>query len=339
MARSTNMAKDQDIMRYAKADADYRDIDLTQSVMKRIYLLNVRNSKVKRRISFQRSTVAVALSAVMLLGALTAYAANEFIQIRDSKGRTVIETVQPGPVYSFPAEVSKQFEAYRQRVLAQLQPGQMIAYYIHDDKLNAYDKLNPIKFESNTSYISYAEYLHKLKQVSAPQLEIPDDLPKGYLFKLGQISPRPPMRGDKDHSAYDKLQTELLSRAAAAKGSGDKLVMMPVEWTNTLGVNLNFSNGTSYINVMAQNGPDHPEHGGKASFSQSPNVKSESIWIGDQEALFMKDDDREAANPHLLSWYDESSNIYYSIMDSQGSKLTKENIIQIARSIIEQENR
>jgi hypothetical protein len=273
----------------------------------------------------------------MLIGSLTAYAAAEYAQIHDSNGRTVIEAVAETPIYPLPKDIAEQFDAYRQRVLKQLKQGQMLAYYINDDKLNSngYDMANPIKFEFNLLYSSYEDYVQKLRQVSGPRLEMPDYLPEGYVFKHGQISPRPPMRGDKDHSAYDKLQKKLLERAAALKGT-DKLVVEPVDWTNTLGVNLGFTNGSTVLNLMAQIGPDNPQYGGKATVAQSPSATSETVRIGEQEVLYRSDDSQGADIPHYLLWYDEQKNVYYTIMDSTGSELTRKDFIRIAQSMMKQ---
>lgn len=338
MDRAANLAENKNLTRYIKADADFRDVNITQSVMNRIYRLNDESSKDRRRKPLRRSAVVAMISVVMLLGTLTAYAAKEYVQIRDSKGRTVIEAVEAGPMYSsYPKAVSEQFEAYRQRVIKQLQPGQMLAYYINDDKLNVYDKASPIKFEFNGTYDSYRDYLEKLRHIQAPQLKMPEYLPQGYVFRSGTISPRPPMRGDKDHSAYDQLQQKLLEKAAATKGT-ERLIVEPVEWTSTLGVSLNISNGSSFINVMAQTGPDNPAHGERATVSQAATATSETVRIGDQEVLYMNDRSPEADLPHYLSWYNERSNIYYTIMDSKDSKLDRETMLQMAESMMKQAN-
>lgn len=324
--------ENEDLIRYAKDEADYRSVDLVQSVMARISRLNDARPGGRRRKPLRRTAVIAALSGAVLLGALTAYAATNYAHIHYLNGKIDIKAVPAGTPYSYPADVSKQFEAYRQRVREMLRPGQMLAYYINDDKLNSYDKANPIKFEYDVAFGSYEDYLQKLKQVSAPRLEKPDDLPKGYVFKQGQIFPRWPIHGDE---AFNRLQADLLTRAASSK-DGDKLIVEPVEWNRALGTNLDFTNGTSVLNLLAQVGPDDPRQGSRTTIGQPASATSETIRIGDQEAFYMSDDSPDSHTPHYLFWYDEQTNVYYTIGDSKGSKLARQDMLRIAESMIKQ---
>lgn len=335
MDRTASAGENEVLMSFAKSEAEYRNVDLTQTVMERISRLSEARLGGKRRKPLRRSTAAAVLGGAVLLGTLTAYAASDYAHVRYLKGLIDIKAVPAGIPYEYPAEVSKQFEAYRQRVLKMLKPGQMLAYYIHDDKLNAYDKPNEIKFEYDVAFNSYDDYLKKLRQVSAPRLELPHYLPEGYVFKRGQIFPRPPMQSDKDHSVFDKLRQDLLKKAQTATG-GDKLVVEPVNWTKVLGANLYLVNGSSILNLLATVGPDDPRQGSKTTIGQRASATSETLRIGHQEVFYMSDDSPEADTPHYLFWYDEQANVYYSIMDSKGSELTRQDILRIAESMIKQ---
>lgn len=322
MEREHFAFENENLRKHAAQEHSFRSIEITESLMERI-----RNQESKRPMSgfkpLRRTALLTALISLILLASVTVYAANEYLQIRNKSGQVVLET------YYYPdytnAEMQNLLGTYRNRVLDSIQPGEEAAYYVDDDALNNYDSLNKLKFEYKpVQYKDYKEFIKERDRISAPKLNQPDYIPKGFTFLYGQIDPRVPMHGDGDNSEYSKLM-ELLVNRANKSTSQDKLFIEPIEVKQAIGAVLYYSSGEGKIDFSIQ-----ATYGTKLSLLQDEDIKSEKVMIKGQEAIYQKRTDNE----DLIAWYDNSSSVAYVINDNSDGELTRKDFIRMAESMI-----
>jgi len=197
-----------------------------------------------------------------------------------------------------------------------LKPGQVIAYYVPDQKFNP---LNQIYF-AGKGYVfqDYNKYLAEAKKMNAPLLTKPKVLPKGYKFKTAALYLKDP---DESSELYKKLDQELKAQAA----QGDKSL-----YTKSLEVDEASSSVLIYVKDKTEVSvvstfvmPSQPIGGIPVPNSDQ---KIETIEIGGIECVYTT----ELKGKDHLDWTDTDHQVRYSIW----AKDAKSDIVNFAKSML-----
>ncbi|WMT41986.1 hypothetical protein RE628_05980 [Paenibacillus sp. D2_2] len=170
----------------------------------------------------------------------------------NSKGQVIVETKEiiEDKYTPHAKTLDKLLSAYRERVQAQLKPGELVAYYVHDDTINAYNRANKVKTEFKpVVYSSFAELKKQLEITSGPMLDEPKYLPKGYSFTEGNVFVSV-TEGEASLANLHKLEPEFIQMAESST-SGAKLFIKPLSWSKAGSAKAVYSNGKDTINVIA----------------------------------------------------------------------------------------
>ncbi|MBB6633652.1 hypothetical protein [Cohnella thailandensis] len=329
MEQARDSLADSKLRMGGRKEERFREIDIVDAVMGRVRRLDNGPRKARRPRRLTKTAVLAAAGSLVLLGSVAGYAATEYVKLKDSQGRVVIETIEASK-FELPKDIGQRMSEYRDRVHAALKQDEMAAYYIKDDEVNAYAAIDQIDFESKLEYDTYGDYESRMQSAKAPYLPKPDSLPRGYEFEFGKLTPRPPLRGDPGNE-FEQIRDRLKSAAEAAK-KGEILFMETVKWKSILNSKLVFAKGSAKIELLATTGAENGTP--KATISQRESDRSESVRLSDaQQAVYVRDDGLEATNTNTLAWYDEASNIYYSIYAD--SSVTRDEMLRIGKSIVQ----
>lgn len=324
MANTTSVDENEKLKAYALKEEELHKIEVTDKVMERIYKMESSRAKVNTR-PVKRTMLLTSLMVV--LASLTAFAAAEWVQIRNSAGQIILTTEEAGT--DSVSDINETMDAYMAQAQASLAPGEMAAYYVKDEALNSYDPINRLRIIFKTTmHASYQNYLAEIERTSAPKLMQPDVLPEGFQYASGEVvplAPRPLPPGEDDNNEYDLLLERLIAKADAS-ASNEKLFIEQVQWTEGDGAKLTFSNGETDLFIWASRGLG-------ASIPQANGSAAQKVQIQESEAIYIKAGSSEPYTNQLV-WMDERSGIIYTIKDNTGSHLIKEDLINIAESMI-----
>lgn len=310
------------------------EIDVRLSVMNRVREIHGRRTGTKR-VRHRTGAIVTIACIILVLSSLTGYAASRYVQIMNSKGEVIVETKEIiEDQYTPHAKTyDKLLSEYRERVQAQLKPGELVAYYINDDTLNAYNQANMIKTEFKpVVYSSYEELRKQFEITSGPLLAEPEYLPKGYSFTEGKLFASV-TDGEASLESLKKLEPEFIQMADAST-SGAKLFIKPLTWSKAGSAKAIYSNGKDTIDINAFIRKKHPY----SVITKYPKgVSVEKLTAGGQEMVYMEAETAEADTvyyKHKLEWLDEEAEIYYSIFDNPDSALSKSEFIRFAGSMV-----
>lgn len=307
------------------------DIDVRLSVMNRVREINERRNGTKK-VRHRTGAIVTIACIILVLSSLTGYAASRYVQIMNSKGEVIVETKEIiEDQYTPHAKTyEKLLSEYRERVQAQLKPGELVAYYIHDDTLNAYNQANKVKTEFKPAvYSSFADLRKQLEIASGPLLAEPKYLPKGYSFTAGNVFVSV-TEGEVSLENLHKLEPEFIQMAESST-SGAKLFIKPLSWNKAGSAKAIYSNGKDTIDINAYERKKDPS----PVVTQYPKgVSVEKVTAGGQEMVLMEAETAEVDYKHKLGWLDEEAEIYYSIFDNPDSTLSKSEFIRFAGSMV-----
>lgn len=318
MGRGTEVDQDADLKQHAlPVDSLYSD-NLTSGVMARISKV----SSEKKQPSYKRSAVLAAVVLVILVTSLTTYAASEYLEIRNEKGKVVIKTVKPQEPLP-QSYFTELYAKYWEQANTTVKQGEMLAYYINDKVIQDYDGTQ-LRFTYKNDFVNYEDYVKEMKAKEAPILYEPEQLPQGYHYYSGQVVPAFPTRED---VIYQELAEKLISEAEGVNVQ-EKMVSTLVPWTKSGSVTLIYKKDESYLYFMATKGI-------ASEITQPEGAVVKQKTIQGQELVYVRDEGGK--NPlNRIGWFDESTNIIYHIYDSHGSSLTEQDFVSMATSIIKQ---
>jgi len=310
-------------------------IDVRLDVMDRVREIHERRSG-KNKVRHRTGAIAVIASLVLVLTSLTGYAASRYVQILNSKGGVVVETKEiREDQYTPHAKYMKLRSAYKEDVLKQLKPGELAAYYVHDETLNAYDTGNRVQTVYQPMvYKTYAELKKQLENTAGPLLPEPRFLPKGYTFAAGKLFPSI-TEGEASLDHLKKLEPEFI-RMAESSSNGTKLFIKTLSWNKAGSANVSYTNGEDTIHITAFVRKKHPS----SVVTRNPKgVSVEKLTAGGQEMVYMEASAAASVDEvyykHKLEWLDEEDEVFYSVFDNQGSALSKSEMIRIAASMVQ----
>lgn len=312
-------SENRDLKRYAISVEQLRSIEITEHVMDRVRgSVNGNLKKITVR-PVKRSAFVLMITVVALCISVSAYAASEFIQIKNKAGQVVVKT-SPKPEYEY--HLDSAFSKYKEQVQATLKTGEAAFYYIKDDQLNAKDKLNILKQAYKNEYTTYDAFVSEMKSKDAPMVIQPQNLMKGYTFKSGEVYPTFPF-------SYEKTHQEILDRLiqqANASTTDQKLFVEKIIWNEGLSTNVVYRKGNQHLSLIGSKGTG-------TEIPVAKDSKSEQISIGHQQVVYVRDAKNETST-NFMAWFDEKKKIVYTIFDSGNSDLTKEDFITLAKRMI-----
>ncbi|WP_026264052.1 hypothetical protein [Paenibacillus terrigena] len=312
-----------DLKYYAAHPDKLPPIDLTDRVMAKVRNLQ---SSPKRFRSMKRSSVLLTAIILTLVASVTAYAAAEYIQIRNAKGKVVMRTAQYWPPLP-PDHNRTVLSSYDEQVRGTLKQGQLVAYYIDNPTLNAYDR-NLVKLVYKNEFKHYDDYVQEMKRTSTPRLLQPDRLPKGYEFSLGQVVPSFLFGDDPE---YKELLNRFIARAESSKGK-EKLFTEELDWkTSGTAMLIYQKDENNYLYLIASKAIG-------STMTQPKGAKAEQLTIDGQDLIYIDNrnlDTKVSEGKNKMGWFNEKTNVAYNLYDSASSDLTKQDFIAMAKSIIE----
>ncbi|MFD0618792.1 hypothetical protein ACFQZR_15120 [Paenibacillus sp. GCM10027629] len=323
MDRSQPNDRHADLKYYAAHPDNLPPIDLTDRVMAK-----VRNLQPfpKRFRSMKRSSVLLTAIILTLVASATAYAAAEYIQIRNAKGKVVMRTAQYWPPLP-PDHNRTVLSSYDEQVRGTLKQGQLVAYYIDNPTLNAYGNL--VKFVYKNEFKDYDDYIQEVERTSAPRLLQPERMPKGYQFSLGQVVPSFLFGDDPE---YKELLNRFIARATASKGK-EKLFTEELNWkTSGTAMLIYQKDEKNFLYLIATKGIG-------STMTQPKGAKAEQLTIDGQDLIYIDNrnlDTKVSEGKNKMGWFNEKTNVVYNLYDSASSDLRKQDFIAMAKSIIEQ---
>ncbi|MGZ7441302.1 hypothetical protein [Paenibacillus sp. TH7-28] len=289
------------------------EIEVTEQVMRRI-----RESEWKapnNRSRWFSRTGAFTAALTLLFISLTAYAASEWIQIRNATGEIKVQ-------YAAPDLTREQgsYDKFEHKALKLAKPGELIAYYVNSDKAaddpSAKEKLQFAYKERRIS--DYDAFLAEMKRTGSPMLP---EMLAGYPFEYGAVSAHIPIDAEiKNSEVYAQAHKELKAKAEAPGGSGFAAKVIP--WTEAGAVQGKYTLDNAHIVISAV-----MLRGGK--LTQEQEDKAELISVEGRNLIY-NDVEKENRSYHYLTWYNEQQDAYYLLSTFGGHALTKEQLVKLA---------
>lgn len=308
-------------------------IDVRMNVMNRVREIHEQNSG-KKTSRHRTSAIVTIICFILVLSSLTGYAATRFVQIKNPKGEVIVETKEiREDAYTPHAKTYYEMRsAYKEHVLALLQPGELVAYYVDDDMLNAYDTGNMVQsVYKPLEHSRYEKFAKQLEATNGPLFVEPKYLPKGLSFESGRVFPSV-MEGEASLENLKKLEPEFI-RTAESSASDSKLFLKPLSWNIAGSANARYANGEDMININA-----YVRKKGTSSVTtmHPEDVIVEKLTVGGQEMVYMEAEAADEADyyKHKLEWLDEEAEVFYSVYDNPGTTLSKSEFIRIVESMV-----
>lgn len=313
----------QDIRDAAVREEQLSVIEVTDRVMARVRGTEQKRSP--RGIRFAGKTAAfTGMLVMLLLITVTAYAASEYIQIRNKAGEVKVqhqaENPNPGP----PAAYNK----YAWKLMDFAKPGELIAYFVRGEKLPEGEE-SALQFAGKELRLTdYPAFLGEMNKLKTPVL------PKeagGYEFKYGTIHPGSPLAAERDgNPLYRQTLDELL--AEAKQDTGRNLFMKAILWTEAASIGGKYTREGAIIEIGAT-----LLHGGNVQVMLRPEVAAEKLEVEGREIVYNHADKPEVRpdiSYHYLNWYNEQQDAYYIVTTYGDRKLTKEQLLDLAGELI-----
>jgi len=317
MERTTISDEYQNIIYASAGNELLGEIDVEEKVMGHIRGISDRKRSFSLSLKTMNKTTAVAsMLALFLIISVTAYAASEYIQIRNSEGVVKVQHVAPNES----AGVAS-YDKYAQKVDAFAKPGELIAYLVNNNA-----GATELSFKYKEQRIgAYSDFLKEIKRTGAPTLPA---LASGYAFEYGVINPNHPTTdAEKNSSLYQETLQDLTAQANKEKGSG-KLFMMAIPWSEPGWISATYSKDNAYIGISAS-----IMHGGKMFVEQEPENQADKIIVAGTEVIYNKVVKEEVSYDYL-NWYNEKQDAYYTLSSYGDKILSKEQFLQLAGELL-----
>lgn len=309
----------QDI-KYASTDFALLDeIDVEEMVMGRIHGISARKRSFSLR-TMNKTTAVASMLTLFLLISVTAYAASEYIQIRNSEGVVKVQHVAPNES----AGVAS-YDKYAQQADTFAKPGELIAYLVNN-KAAAGALAGELQFKYKEQRIgAYSDFLKEIKRTGTPMLPA---LASGYAFKYGVINPNHPTTDtDRKSSLYQETLRDLTAQANNDKGSNN-LFMKAIPWSEPGWISATYSKDNAYIGISAS-----IMHGGKMFVEQESENQANKIMVAGTEVIYNKVVKKEVSYAYL-NWYNEKQDAYYTLSSYGDKILTKEQFLELAEELL-----
>lgn len=321
MERSGIHSGHQDIKGAAVHEELLPGINVTDQVMTRIREME----PVRRRsgIRFAGKTAATSgMLVVTLLIAASAYAATEYIQIRNKAGEVKVQHILKTEEEQLQAVAP--YHNYAPKLMNFAKPGEQVVYFVRGEPIHAGGSM--LQFTHKQQRLTeYTAFLDQMKAKSSPFI-FPETA-GGYDFKYGEVQPLYPTKDviDKD-PVYQQALSELIGEAQKDKTRNLFMKVMP--WTETGSLNAQYMKGGAYINLWA-----FMMNGGNMMVPQKPADKAEKIKVDGREVIYNYVD--YGANSFFyLTWYNEPKDAYIQLNSWGDRVMNKEQLLKLAGELI-----
>ncbi|MNW53339.1 hypothetical protein D3C74_308970 [compost metagenome] len=313
----------QDIRSEAACGEQLPSIEVTGQVMARVRgLERVQN---RGTVRFGNKTAAtLGMLILLLMITVTAYAASEYIQIRNKAGAVKVQHFAPDLK---PKGVAAYYE-YEWKLMDFAKPGEQIAFYFRGEPIP--EGGSPLQFAYKEQRITeYSAFLEQMNRKNSPVI-----LPKtagGYAFKYGTMHPRYPTKSERDSSPfYRQILSELINEAK--QDQKRNLFMKVVPWTEAGGVQAKYTRQGAFIDLSAT-----LLHGGDVQVYQEPGNKPEKLKVEGRDIVYNyvdRPDVKPGFSYHYLTWYNEVQDAYYMLTTYGDRILTKEQLLKLAGELM-----
>lgn len=266
----------------------------------------------------KRTTAFSGALMLLLLLSVSAYAASQYIEIRNAAGEIKVQTIDaitPQPGSAERAE-NEAYNNYLYKAQNFAKPGEVVAFYVkgkEDQALYTY-KEKPLG--------TYAAFKQEANRTGAQLL--PQKL-SGYSFVSGKVAPYlPSTDADKQTAAYKQVLSELMEQAAAGT-NGQKLFMKAVPWSKPGSVSGLYTKG-KYKSELSK----YSLAGGQLSITLPSYHNAEKIKVEGTEVIYSKASISEKFSFHYAQWYDEREDSMYMLTDRGNKTLTKAELLALA---------
>ena len=212
-----------------------------------------------------------------------------------------------------------------QAIVASLKEGTLLAYYVRDKVSNPQDTIS----FSGKGFVckDYKSFAAKFKALKGPSIPQPGNLPKGFTLATAIIYP-PAVANDSE--LYLQLEQEL--KAAAAGNPNKQLFSKIISWNQTnLSMQL-YAKGKADFSIVTGSPPAKlPE--GAVPFVRASEIKKE-LAVNGRKVILTTDSAKDASFNTKLVWLDKSGAIQYTLSDNRASKLTTNEMLAVAKSMI-----
>lgn len=319
MQRAGIRIDNEDLIRAAARDERLPVIDVKDRVMERIGI--GRRSRGGSGPGFRLMSRAGALTMLLtaLLVSASAYAASEWIQIRNAAG---VVKVQYEPENSAPKPVA-QWDPYQWKALNSAKPGELVAYYVkglNDD--DASSVMDPLYYAyKERRFTSYSDFVKEMRRTGVPMLP---EKAGGYTLKYGDVTPQYPLAGT---VVYRQTLGELMNQANKAV-AGQRIFAKTLPWTEADSVGATYVNGRAYVDfqmILLQ--------GGNMKVEQELENQTDKFTIAGRAAVY-NDVKKENVSYHYLNWYDGKKDAYYTLTTYGDHILSREQLVRLAEELI-----
>lgn len=157
------------------------------------------------------------------------------------------------------------------------------------------------------TYNTYEDYWKKASTLKEPVPKQPDDLPEGYGFATGEIV------GPYSSEYHNELKAE-------AKKLGKQIYSKKINWTKSNWIALHYKNGTNYIKLQSTRSDSRDNKQKGYSYTTAEEMKKKNPKLGKEYIT------------NTLSWTENGKS--FSITTNPGNPLTKEDLIQLAKTAV-----
>ncbi|RKP47945.1 hypothetical protein D7Z26_22315 [Cohnella endophytica] len=298
------------------------EIDVVERVMGRINGLGDRRSSFLQGI-MRNTTVLGSLIGLILMVSVTAYAASEYIQIRNTAGTVKVQYI---PATNEAAGSATAYHKYAKLAQAFAKPGELIAYYVKDNKASKKEAV--LQFEYKEQRIrSYSDFEKEIKRTGAPKLP---EVANGYAFDYGKVFPSIPSTDAEKGKAFYRDNLRELTARANKDASGEKMFMKAVPWSEPATVSGIYTKGKAHIGIYAT-----LMHGGDMYVEQEQENKTDKIRVAGTEVVY-NSVKKQSVSYEYLNWYNEEQDAYYTLTSYGDKSLSKEQFLKLAKELIEQ---
>lgn len=319
MQRKGNDFEYEDIRLEAIAQESMPKIEITNQVMQRIDEIQPKRLFWGRKWMWSRGLVTGI--ATLFLFSMTAYAASEYIQIRNSSGVVKVQYAEPQQFTKESAQVKK----YYSQAMKVAKPGELIAYSIKNARNKGLPE-NMIHFAYKelriTEYSSFSKENQRTKTPIFPKTV------NGYEFEHGTIWPNTYSISEsgKDSARYHEIQKELDHVNHSGKAD---IVTKSVTWNEAGSITATYTKNNAHIGISAV-----LLQGGHMKVEQQPENKANTVLVEGREVIFNSVNREDKISYHYLNWFNEEQDAYYTITTYGDRALSREKLIQLAGELI-----
>ncbi|ASA25153.1 hypothetical protein [Paenibacillus donghaensis] len=328
MGRTAISHEYQDIIEASAGQNPLEEIDVEAQVMERVeQLWLMRNRPTAWKVRLRKPTAMFSLLMVFLLLSVTAYAAAEYIQIRNSRGEVKVKYMEAEPVQQS-AHVGNNMlrQQMESKALAFAKPGELIAYYV---KENAAEKsAEALKFVHKEQRLTaYTDFSAEIRRTGAPMLP---EAPEGYSFQYGNVGPDFPYNSPMmQQELYRETLNELRAQAEQATGE-QRLFMKSVPWTSPLSVSAMYAKGGGFLGISAQ-----MMHGGDMMVQQGAEEQAKKITVAGTDVVINTLGIGPDRQHHYLTWYNEEYDAYFLLTSYGDRTLSEEKLLKLVEELLQ----